>query len=154
MSSLISSSNLGHDFMQLALWFVFVGLAVAAHTAQSEEGSFALKKDVSSIKSISLNTHWLPPYRLNTDRLNTNVGLNSTKDAASTGAGFGSTPPLLLVAEPKKDDWSINIQKQIPSNNDCSPLSSRPCFDSIDEGPDNKTQHDSLWLVLRKTFHF
>lgn len=150
MSRLISSSNLIQEVMQAGLWFVFVSLAVAAHTAQSEEGSFVLKKEILSIKSASSDTHWLPSYRLNT-----NVGLNRSKDAAPTGVGFSSTPRLLVVAEPKKeDDWSINIQKQIPSNNDCSPLSSHPCFDSKDEGSDNKPQLNSFWLVLRKTFHF
>jgi len=150
MSRLISSSNLIKEVMQAGLWFVFVSLAVAAHTAQSEEGSFVLKKEILSIKSASSDTYWLPSYRLNT-----NVGLNRSKDAAPIGVGFSSTPRLLVVAEPKKeDDWSINIQKQIPSNNDCSPLSSHPCFDSKDEGHDNKPQLNSFWLVLRKTFHF
>ena len=149
MSRLIFSSNQKHEIVQAGLWFLFVSLAVAAHTAHSDEGSFAFKKDIVSIKSLSFDTHWLPSYRLNT-----NVALNRSKDAAPTGTGFGSTPPLLLVTVPKHDDWSINIQKQIPSSNDCSSLSSRLCFDSIDEGPDNKTQHNSFWLVLRKTFHF
>jgi len=150
MSRLISGSNLVQEVMQAGLWFVFVSLSVAANTAQSEEGSFALKKEILSIKSASSDTHWPPSYRLNM-----NVGLDRSKDAASTGAGFSSTPRFLLVAEPKKeDDWSINIQKQIPSSNDCSTLSSHPCFDSKNEGPDNKPRLDSFWLVLRKTFHF
>lgn len=150
MSRLISGSKLIHEVMQAGLWFVLVSLAVAAHTAQAEEGSFALRKDIVSIKSVGSEAHWLPSYRLNA-----NVGLNRSKDAAPTGAGFSSAPRLLLVAEPKKeDDWSLNIQKQIPSGNDCSHLSSHPCFDSNDEGPDNKPRHDSFWLVLRKTFHF
>jgi hypothetical protein len=150
MSSLISSSNLIQEAMQVGLWFVFVSLAVAAHTAQSEEGSFALKKDILSIKPVSSDTHWQPSYRLNT-----NVALDRSKDAAPTGVGFSSTPRLLLVAEPKKeDDWSINIQKQIPSNNDCSPMSSLLCLDSKEERPDIKPQRDSFWFVLRKAFHF
>jgi hypothetical protein len=136
--------------MQVGLWFVFVGLAVSAHTAQSEEGSFALKKDILSIKPVSSDTHWLPSYRLNTS-----VALNRSKDAAPTGAGFSSTPRLHLVAEPKKEDgWSINIQKQIPSNSDCSALSSHPCFDSNEERPDIKPHRESFWFVLRKVFHF
>lgn len=150
MSRLTSSSNLIQEVMQAGLWFVFVSLAVAAHPAQSEEGSFALKKEILSIKSASSDTYWLPSYRLNTS-----VGLDRSKEAAPTGVGFNSTSRLLLVAEPKKEDeWSINIQKQIPSNNDCSPWSSHPCFDSKDEGLNNKHQLNSFWLVLRKTFHF
>jgi hypothetical protein len=150
MSSLISSSNLIQEAMQIDLWFVFVGLAVAAHTAQSEEGSFAIKEETLLIKPVSSDTHWLPSYQLNT-----NVALNRSKDAVPTGAGFSSTPRLLLVAEPKKEDgWSINIQKQIPSNSDCSPLLSHPCFDSKEERPDIKPQRESFWFVLRKAFHF
>lgn len=150
MSSLIFSSNLMHETMQIGLWFVFVSLAVAAHTAQSKEGSFALKEQILLIKPVSSDTHWLPSYQLNT-----NVALNRSKDATPTGVGFSSTPRLLLVAEPKKEDgWSINVQKQIPSNSDCSPLSSHPCFDSKEERPDIKPHRDSFWFVLRKAFHF
>jgi len=150
MSSLISGSNLIHEAMHVGLWFVFFGLAVAAHTAQSEEGSLAVKKDISSIKRVSSDTHWQPSYWLNT-----NVALNRSKNVAPTGVGFSSTPRLFLVAEPKKeDDWSINIQKQIPSNSDCSPSSSHLCFDSKEEQPDIKPQRESFWLVWRKKFHF
>lgn len=150
MSRLISRSRFIQEAMRAGLRLLLVSLAVAAHTAQSEEGSFALRKDIVSIKSVSSD-----PYRLPSYRLNANVGPNRSKDAAPTGAGFSSAPRLLLVAEPQKeDDWSINIQKQIPTSSDCSHLSSHPCFDPNDEGPDNKPRHDSFWLVLRKTFHF
>jgi hypothetical protein len=149
MSRLIFSTDLMHGAMQVGLWFVVFSLAVTAHTAQSKEGSFALKKRMLSTKFLSSGTHGLPSYLINTHAV-----LNSPKDAVPTGVGFGSTPRLLPVAEPKNDDWSINIQKQLPSNNDCSHLSSLLCFNSKDEGPYNKLQHDSYWLVLRKTFHF
>lgn len=150
MSSLISSSNLVQETMQVGLWFVFVSLAVAAHTAQSEEGSFVLKRDILLIKPVSSNTYWLPSYQLNTT-----VALNRSKDAEPTGAGFSSTPRLLLVTEPKKEDgWSINIQKKIPSSSDCSALSSHLCLDSKEERPDIKPQRESFWFVLRKAFHF
>ena len=148
MFSLTSTSNLKQEAMKVCLWFVFVSLAVAAHTAQSEEGSFALKKD--TIKLVSSDSSWQPSYQLNTS-----VALNRSKDATPTGVKFSSTPRLLLVAEPKKeDDWSINIQKQIPSNNDCSTLSSLLCIDSKQERADIKTQRNSFWFVLRKAFHF
>ena len=148
MSRLISSSNLIQETMQVALWFVFFSLVVTANTAQSKEGSFARKKHIST-KHVSSGTHWLPSYRLNTHAV-----LNSATYAVPTGVAFSSAPRMLPVAEPKNDDWSINIQKQFPTNNDCSHLTSLPCFDSKDEGLYNKLQHDSYWLVLRKTFHF
>jgi hypothetical protein len=148
MSRLISSSNLVQEAMQVALWFVFVCSAVTAQAAHSEEGSFARKSHMST-NHVSSGTHWLPSYRLDTHAVP-----NSAKQAVPTGVGFSSTSRLLLVAEPKHDDWSISIQKQLPSNNDCSHLSSLLCFDSKDEGTSNKVQHDSYWLVFRKTFHF
>lgn len=149
MSRLIFSSDLIQEAMQVGLWFVIFSLAVTATTAHSKEGSFAVKKRMLSTKFLSSGTHGLPSYRLNTHAV-----LNSSKDASPTGVAFSGAPRLVPVVEPKTDDWSISIQKQLPSNNDCSRLSSLLCFDSKDEGPYNKLQHDSYWLVLRKSFHF
>jgi len=150
MSGLIFGSNIIHEAMHVGLWFLFIGLAVTAHTAQSEEGSFSFKKDISTFSLVNPDTQWQPSYRINT-----NVALNRSKDASPIGAGASSTPRLLLVAEPKKeDDWSINIQKQIPSSNNCSPLSSLLCFDSKEERPDIKPLRDSFWVVWRKALHF
>jgi hypothetical protein len=42
MSSLIPGSCFIQQAMHLCFGFVFVGLAVAVHTAQSEEGFFAV----------------------------------------------------------------------------------------------------------------
>lgn len=143
MSSLIPGSYFIQDVMQICAWIAFFGLAVAAHTAQSEEGSFAIEKDTSTTKPASSDTHWQPSYRLGTD-------------AAPSRDGVSSAPRLFLFAEPKKEDgWSINIQKQTPSSStDCSPLSSLPCLESKDERSDIKPQQDSFWFVLRKAFHF
>jgi hypothetical protein len=151
MPTLIPSSYFVHDAMQICLWFVFLGLAVATHTAQSDEGEFAMEKNTATNQFAGPDTNWQPSYRLNT----ANVMLNRSKDAAPSGTGFSSTPRLSLLAEPKKeDDWSVNIQKQIPTSSNCSSLSSLMCLDSKDEGPDNKPQQDSFWFVLRKAFHF
>ena len=151
MSSLIPGSYFIQDVMQICAWIAFFGLAVAAHTAQSEEGSFAIEKDTSTTKPANSDTHWQPAYRLDT-----NVALKRPKDAVPSGDGFSSAPRLFLFAEPKKEDgWSINIQKQTPSSStDCSPLSSLLCLESKDERPDIKHQQDSFWFVLRKAFHF
>lgn len=151
MSTLIPGSYFVQDAMQICVWLVFLGLAVAAHTAQSEEGEFAIEKDTVTNQFASPETHWQPSYRLNT----ANVTLNRSKDAVPSGTGFSSTPRLSLLAEPKKeDDWSVNIQKQIPTSSNCTSLSSLMCLDSKDEGPDNKPKQDSFWFVLRKAFHF
>jgi hypothetical protein len=42
MSSLIPGSCFIQEAMHMYFGFVFVGLAVVAHTAQSEESSFAI----------------------------------------------------------------------------------------------------------------
>ena len=151
MSSLISTSNLIQEAMQVGLWFVFVSLAVAAHTAQSEEGSFALKKDILSIKPVSSDTHWQPSYRLNT-----NVALTRSEDSAPAGSGFSNTPRLFLVAEPKKEAvWSTNARRQITPDSGCSSLSPiLLCFESKQERLEIKPRRDSVWVVLRKAFPF
>jgi hypothetical protein len=150
MTSLIFNSNLTQSRVRTGIWILFVSLAVASPAAQSAEGSFALKKETPSIKSVNSYPRWQPYYRLNT-----NLALNRSKDTASTGAGFSNSPRLFLNAEPKaEDNWSINIQKQNPSSNDCLKLPTSLCLGSTEEQPEIKTQRDSFWLVLRKAFHF
>jgi hypothetical protein len=149
MSRLIFSSNLIQEVIQPGIWLVCFSLAVTALTAHSKEGSFAVKKHKPTANFAGSSAHWLP-----SNRLNTQFWPNSSKRTVPLEGTLGGAPRQLLVAEPKNDDWSINIQKQFPSNNDCSHMLSPLCFDSKDEGPYNKFQHDSYWLVLRKTFHF
>jgi hypothetical protein len=150
MSSLIHGSYFIQEAMHVCLGFVFVGLAVAANTAQSEESSFTSKPDISKIQLPSSEADWLPSYRLAT-----NIVFSRLENPVPTQLGFNSTPRLFLVPETKKeDDWSINIQKQIPYSSNCSPLSSLLCFDSKEERPDIKPLRDSLWIVWRKVFPF
>ncbi len=149
MSRIISSSNPIQEAMRVGLWFVVFGLAITAHAAQSKEGSFTLKKRTLMTKIVNSGARWLPSYQL--DARDVRKGL---KNSVSTGVAFSSASRLLPVADPQKDDWSVSIQKQFPSSNDCSRSSGLLCFDSKNEGTYNKLQHDSYWLVLRKTFHF
>jgi hypothetical protein len=150
MSDVSYTSNLIQEVMQLGLCFVLVSFSVAAHVVQAAEAPIALDKDTLSVEAVNSDTHWLPDYRINSK-----IELKWSKSAASTRLGFSSTPQLLVVTEPKReDDWSITIQRQIPTMTDCSPLSSYLCPDSIDQGPDIQPQHDSLWFVLRKPFDF
>lgn len=150
MSSLIHGSYFIQMAMHVCLGFVFVGLAVAANSAKSEESSFASKPDISKIRLISSETDWPPSYWLDT-----NAAPSRLENPVTPSLGFNSTPRMFLVTEPKKEgDWSINIQKQIPYGNNCSPLSSLLCFDSKEERPDIKPLRDSLWVVWRKVFPF
>ena len=134
-----------------AFGFVFVGLAVAAHTAQSEEGSFAPNPDILTIQLVRSDADWLLPYRLNT-----NVALTRSEDSAPAGSGFSNTPRLFLVAEPKKEAvWSTNARGQITSDSGRASLSPLLlCFESKQERLEIKPRRDSVWVVLRKAFPF
>jgi D-alanyl-D-alanine endopeptidase (penicillin-binding protein 7) len=119
MSSLIPGSCFIQEAMHLCFGFVFVGLAVAAHTAQSEEGSFAPNPDILTVQLVRSDADWLLPYRLNT-----NVALTRSEDSAPAGSGFSNTPRLFLVAEPKKEAvWSTNARGQITSDSGRASLS-------------------------------
>jgi hypothetical protein len=150
MSSLIHGSYFIQMAMHVCLGFVFVGLAVTANSAKSEESSFASKPDISKILRVGSETDWPPSYRLDT-----NVALSRLENPVPPSIGFNNTPRIFLVTEPKKEaEWSINIQKQIPYGSNCSPMSTLLCFDSIEERPDTKPLRDSLWFVWRKVFPF
>ena len=87
---------------------VFVGLAVAAHTAQSEENFFAPDLDILSVQLAHSDASWRLPYRINT-----NVVLARPADTSPTGSGFSNTPRFQLIAEPKKEAiWPINANRQ------------------------------------------
>jgi hypothetical protein len=151
MSNFDPGSYFIQEAMQVCVWFVFVVLAIAAHTAQSEEAAFPPTKNILTTKPVNPDIDWQPSYRLNT-----HVVLKSSEQTVPTGLGFSRTPQTFLAAEPKKEDeWSLNIQKQMPSGKDCSTSASLLCFDSKEERPaDIKPLRDSFWVVWRKAFHF
>lgn len=150
MSSLTHGSELIQVAQQFCMWIVVLGLAVSAHTAQSEEGSFAVEKNISTNKLVSSDTYWKPSYQINP-----NITPNRSKDSLPSVAKSSNSFRLPRYADTKnEDDWSLNIQMQGPTNGNCNPSSSFACLDSKDERPDIKPQHESYWLVLRKAFHF
>jgi serine-type D-Ala-D-Ala endopeptidase (penicillin-binding protein 7) len=121
MSNFVSSSYYIQEAIQLFFGFVFVGLAVAAHAAQSEEGSFAPTPDILTTQLVRSDADWLLPYPY---RLNTNVALTRSEDSAPAGSGFSNTPRLFLVAEPKKEAvWSTNERGQVTSDSGRASLS-------------------------------
>jgi hypothetical protein len=148
MFSLIPDNYHIQDAMQICIWFLLFGLAVAAQTAHSEESVFATENNTLTAKVVNSDIHRQLPYRFNS-----NVALNHPNYAVPTG--LSSTPRLSFFTEPKDEDsWSINIQQQAPSSSNCS-SSSLTCFDSKDDQlNDAKSQHNSFWFVLRKAFHF
>jgi serine-type D-Ala-D-Ala endopeptidase (penicillin-binding protein 7) len=115
MSNFVPGSYFIHKAMHLCCGFLFVGLAVAANTAQSEEGSFAPAPDILTVQLVRSDADWLLPYSC---RLNTNVPLTLSEDSAPAGSGFSNTSGLFLVAEPKIEAvWSTNALRQITSDN-------------------------------------
>ena len=151
MSNLIPGTYLVQDALQICVWIAFITFAVATQMAHSEENAIATGEYTLTPKLINPGTNQHAPYRFST-----NLALNRPNEAVNLETGINSSPRLLNFTTPnKEDDWSINIQTQAPSSNDCSASSTLPCLDSKDDQPkDVKSQQESYWLVLRKVFHF
>jgi D-alanyl-D-alanine endopeptidase (penicillin-binding protein 7) len=114
MSNFVPGSCFIQQAMHLCFGFVFVGLVVAAHTAQSEEGSFAPTPDILMTQLVRSDADWLLPHPY---RLNTNVAVTRSEDSAPAGSGFSNTPRLFLVSEPRNEAvWSTNACGKITSD--------------------------------------
>src|SRR5450759_2697686 len=150
MSSLIPGSCFIQKAIYLCFGFVFVG-GVAAHTAQSKEGSFAPTPDILTTQLVRSDADGLLP-----NRINTNVALTRSKDSSLSGPRFSNTPQMLIVAEPKNEAvWLTNARRQITSERDCSSLHPlRLCFESKEERLEIKPRHDSVWILWRKALPF
>ena len=150
MSNLVSGSCFIQEIISLRFGFVFIGLAVAAHTAHSEEGSFAPNPDRLTIQLVSSDTDWQLPYRHNT-----NVALAPAENSTAIGLRFSNTSRLLLVPVQEKEAvWSIKVGRQITSDSNCPPLSSFLCFESKEELLEITPRRDPVWLVWRKVLPF
>ena len=90
MSSLIPSSCFIQKAIHLCFGFVFVG-AVAVHTAQSKEGSFAPTPDILTTQLVRSDADGLLP-----NRINMNVALTRSKDSSLSGPRFSNTPQMLI----------------------------------------------------------
>lgn len=149
MSSLISS---GSDFIQAVMLrvcfgLVFVGLTVAAHTAQSEENPFAPDLDILTIQSVRANGDLL------TYRFNASITLTRSADTAPAGSGFSNTPQLHAVAEPGKETvWPTNSRWQVTPYSDHVSLSPALRFESKGGRFEIKPRRHSVWFGWRKTF--
>jgi D-alanyl-D-alanine endopeptidase (penicillin-binding protein 7) len=114
MSNFVPGSYFTQAAKRLCLGFVFVGLAVAAHAAQSVEGSFAPTPDIVTTQLVRPDADWLRPSLY---RLNTNVAPTRSEDSAPAGSGFSNTPWLFLVADPTNEAvWSANACGEISSD--------------------------------------
>jgi hypothetical protein len=150
MISLISCGSCFIRAVMLRMCFglVFVGMAVATHTAQSEENPFAPELEILTIQPVRASADWLLPYRLDT-----NIALIRPTDATSVGSGSSNTPRLHIVAEPKKEAaWSTKAHWQIAPNNSNASLSPILRFESKGERFEIKPRRHSVWVGWHKAF--
>ncbi|MDD5300350.1 MAG: hypothetical protein PHD65_07630 [Gallionella sp.] len=149
MSNFISGSGfIQAAMLRICVGLIFVGLAVAAHTAQSEESPFAPGLDILTIQPVRASADRLLPYHLNAS-----ITLTRSAEAAPAGSGFGNTPQFHIVAEPKKEAvWSTNARWQIAPDSDRISLSPVLRFESKEGRFEIKPRRHSVWFGWRKTF--
>ena len=151
MSNFISGSRLIQAAMlRMCFGLMFVGMAVAAHTAQSEEGSFARDLDILTIQPGYSGADWLFPYQIKTD-----IVLARAESTAPVRSGLSSTLRLGLVAEPKKETvWPTNARWQITPDSNRASLSPLLRFGSQEGLLEITPRRNSVWAVWRKALHF
>lgn len=81
--------------LRMCVGVLFVGLAVTAHTAQSEEGSSAPDLNILSVQLARADAE-LPTYQLNA-----NVAVSRSSVIAPGKFGLFNSPPLYLSTNPE-----------------------------------------------------
>lgn len=133
--------------LRMCFGLVFVGLAVATHTAQSEEISFAPDLNILTIQPVRSVADWLLPQRLNVS-----VVLTRSDDTA-VGSEFSNMPRLHRVNDLKKEtSWSTNARWQVTPDSDRVSLSPVLRFESKGERLEIKPQRHSVQITWRKAF--
>lgn len=147
MPTLISGSFQA-VMLRMCFGLVFVGLSVAAHTAQSEESSLTPNVDILTIQPMRSGADRLFPYRLNM-----NIALTSSANAAPVGSVSSNTPQLHIVAEQKKEAlWSTSSRWQITPDNERISLSPVLRFESKENRVEIKPRRHSVWVGWHKAF--
>ena len=150
MYSLTNSSDLIHITQQICLCLALFGFVVAVHNAHADEVAVPIKKEQSTTNVVRPGSYWTPSYRLGQD-----ISPNPAKGSTASRTRFGSSLQSLARADAsRRDDWSINIEKQAPVSEDCANSSTLSCLDTKETPPDATTHHESYWLIFRKAFHF
>jgi len=99
MSSLISGSCfIKAATLRICCGLVFVGLSMAACTAQSEEASLASDLDILTIQPAHSGGNFLPPYQFSAS-----VVLARFPDTTSTELESGGAPQLFSAAKPQQE---------------------------------------------------
>lgn len=135
--------------LRMCLAAIFVGLAVAAHTARSEESPFTRDLDILTIQPVYSGTEWLFPYRLDM-----NIALAHSEDNAPAGSVSGNTLRLRLISEPKEEaSWPTSARWRIAPDGERTSLSPVLRFESKGGRIEIKPRRQSIWVVWRKTFY-
>ncbi|MDO8291826.1 MAG: hypothetical protein Q7T29_03005 [Gallionella sp.] len=135
--------------LRMCFGLVFVGLAVAAHTAQSEESSLASDLEILTIQPVRPDADWLRPYRISMS-----FALTRSMDSAPIGARLSHTPRLHPVANPRKEiAWPTNARWQIARDSGRVSLSPLLRFESAGERIEVKPRRNSFQIVWRKDFY-
>jgi hypothetical protein len=114
MSTVIPSSYFMQQVMHLCFGVVFVGLALAAHSAHSEEVSFTPTPKIFNTQLEHSDIGLQHSYPL---WLNTNFAVTGSMDFSPAVSEFSNTPQLLLSLEPIiESDWSTNACGEISSD--------------------------------------
>lgn len=148
-SSIPGSCYFQATMLRMCFGLVFVGLAVAAHTAQSEESSLAADLEILTIQPVRPDADWLRPYRISMS-----FALTHSMDSAPIGAGLSYTPRLHPVANPKKEiAWPTNARWQIARDSGRVSLSHMLRFELAGERIEVKPRRHSFQVVWRKEFY-
>ena len=94
--------------LRICCGLVFVGLSMAAYTAQSEEGSLASDLDILTIQPAHSGDDFLPPYQFSAS-----VVLARLPDTTLTGLESGDAPQLFSAVKPQPETVNtVNAPRQ------------------------------------------
>lgn len=151
MSNCISDSRfIQAAMLRMCFGLIFVAMAIAAHTAQSEEVSFARDLEILTLQPAYSGADWLFPSQVKTD-----IVLARAEDIAPVRSGSSNTLLLGFVAEQKKEAvWATNERWQISQDSDRASFSPLLRFESQEGQLEIKPRRNSIWAVWRKAFRF
>lgn len=134
--------------LRMFLGFVFAGLVVASHTAQSEEDFFAPVMEVTTIQSAISNTGAQHAYRLSTG-----IALTRSEIVTPFGSEFGNPAGRSDVIDPQKNTaWTANPTWQLSPGGGSAFLSSLLRFESKTDRIEIKPKRHSISFTWRKSF--
>ncbi len=134
--------------IHLFFGFIFASLAVASHTAQSEEVYWPPAMEVATIQSAISNTDAQHVYRLSAG-----IAFNRPEIASPFGSEPGNPQGRSNVIDPQKNTaWTANPTWQFSPGGGSVFLSSLLRFESKTDRIEIKPKRHSVWFEWRKSF--